>query len=599
MDNLLNFLNTLLGIEVSIFGVISAVILVFIQLVYTNYTYKHIGHLLRNIWLILFFVCSALDLILTASGTFFLNIASSNPATGIFTNPWYLLICLLLIFISISFFVTLIVENISYLQPHRAIFLLSKSFRFEYLRDYFWKKYPLEPPYELKVRIVFDIANQEDPQRTEEERIAELKSKETENDRKLATIEKQIKAIEKRIEKAEDPLLPIRDMMIQFIRRVDLSSLTEAHGLLISVSKNFIENIPESTSQEWSPNAVLFSDFTQYLIELLSTLLEIAENQGLESAKKVILNVGYGYASVCFEKSAYSELDKVHKFFQNVADQSIGKSSIIFQNIMEHYQYIGEKIFDLLIENPEKKPDNNYQEAMQNIFRYVGWLGERLLMRVPIEASPLMRNYDYSTEYEALFNCLLSFEDRYRRDQPGAYPLIYFDALFVVLMQLVKINRNTKIRHLDENIYDIVYAFASFAEEAIKMGNSDGAALAALRVKEAYDEIKQAGIDNLANDAIKTLVRIGMLAAGNKEMLHTVDFMSKSLDSWAADTLIESREYIESAVLDAYIHTYEVKNLDAKWDFITKLGVRMGTNFGLAFDPLNGKSYPEDDSRRQ
>ncbi len=507
------------------------------------------------------------------------------------------MICLLLIFISIYFFITLIIKNISYLQPHRAIFLLSTSFNYEDLRDYLWKKYPLEPPYDLRVRIDFDI--EEDNQKTEEEKRTERKKKEEEDDRKLEAIENEIAAIKKQNILAEDPLLSIRDMMIQFIRRADLSSLTEAQELLLSISRDFIDKIPKNTNQDWSPNIVLLINITQYLIELLSTLLEIAEKEGLESAKKVVLNVSYGYSEMCFKKSAYRELELVHEFLKKVADTSIGKSSFVFQSIMEHYQSIGEKTFDLLVEEPKEPRGDNRLNVLDNIFRYVGWLGERLLMKLPLEESPLMSNYDYNTEYDALLNCLLTFSHRYDREQPRAYPLIYFDALYVVLKQIVRINQRVKVQHLDENTFDIVFAFDSFAEEAIQVGNSEGAALAAIRLKEAYEEIRRAGINNLANDTIKLLVRIGRLAAGNKEYLHPVPFMSTPLDVWAADNLVRSGASIEREVSDCYIHIYEVKNRDAVWDFITKLGMRLGSNFGLAFDPATGKTYPEGDLRRR
>jgi hypothetical protein len=156
MDNLLNYFNTLLSIEVAIFGIISAVILVFIQLVYSNYTYKHIGHILKNKYLTFFFIFSTIDLLLTSGGSYFLSLAGHNhfpnlflSATNLITNEFYALVCLLLIFISISFFVTLIVKNITYLQPNRAIFLLSNSFQYENIRDLIWRKYGLEPPFDL------------------------------------------------------------------------------------------------------------------------------------------------------------------------------------------------------------------------------------------------------------------------------------------------------------------------------------------------------------------------------------------------------------------------------------------------------------------
>ena len=89
------------------------------------------------------------------------------------------------------------------------------------------------------------------------------------------------------------------------------------------------------------------------------------------------------------------------------------------------------------------------------------------------------------------------------------------------------------------------------------------------------------------------------MASGKAEKLVTVDFMSKRLDLWAANTLVESRENIEGEVMDTYLHARGLEDHDSAWEFITKLGVRMGTNFGFAFDPATGELYPENDPRRR
>jgi len=240
-------------------------------------------------------------------------------------------VCLLLIFTSIFFFITLIAKNITYLQPHRAIFLLSNSFRYEDIRDYIWRKYGLDSPSDIRFNLTFENK--------------EVSQEKIENTAKA--IEKEITQIKKRTEKSEDPLLAIRDMIVQFIRRSDLSSLTEAKELLLSVSTDFVDQVLPGNKNSWSPYNYMLRNFTDYLIDLLSTLLEIAEKEVLESAKKITLSVSYGYAEKCFEKRYFFELDLVHKFLRDKADASIGESSIIFLNVMEHYQNIGEEFLNL------------------------------------------------------------------------------------------------------------------------------------------------------------------------------------------------------------------------------------------------------------
>jgi len=547
----------------------------------------------------LFFGFSVLDLVLTAAGSYFLTISNSNTPTGLFAAHWYLLTCLLLIFVSISFFITLIIKNISYLQPHRAIFLLTKNISYEDIRDYLWKKYPLEYPFNLRrgfIRII-DHSAADDEGKIPNDMSISLEGEEKEGER---NIEKEIKAITRRVTTTEDPLLLIRDMMIQFVRRADLSSLSEAQTLLLSVSKEFVERVPKNGDQKWSPSDVLLSNFTRYLIELLSAVLEIAEKEGLESGKKLVLGVCYEYAEKCFEFGCYRELELVHKFLLKVADASIGQSPFTLQNIIEHYQKMGEKSFRLLKEKPPEKQRDNCLELLDDLFRDIGWLGERLLMKLPIEPLPLMINFGYSTEFDSLFNCLLAFDRLYSDEQPGAYPLIYFDALMVVIKQIVNINHEVRTEQLDEKLFEIIFTFEAFASAAIKAGNSKGASLAALRIKESLDEITKAGLKDLTKEPIGSLVRVGMNAAGNQEKLKEVEFMSGRLDLWAIDTLAKSGANIDHEVMDSYIHsTLEVKNHDAVWEFITKLGVRMGTNFGFIFDCRTGELYPEGDPRRR
>ena len=89
-----NFFNTLFGIEVTIFGIISAVILVFIQLIYSNYSYKHISHILRNKYLVLFIIFSTVDLLLTSVASFILSFYhwfSSNKIGNNFRNSFFII----------------------------------------------------------------------------------------------------------------------------------------------------------------------------------------------------------------------------------------------------------------------------------------------------------------------------------------------------------------------------------------------------------------------------------------------------------------------------------------------------------------------------
>lgn len=604
----LNFYNLLFSTEIAVFGIISAVILVFVQLIYSNYSYRQIWHVIKNKYLVGFFVLSIIDLLMTAAGIYLLVVSSSSAfrifqfsPESVITHPIYALVCLVLIFVSISFFIILIVKNITYLQPHRAIFLVAKGIQYEAIRNFVWKKYEPKSPFNLHFSSVGYLFDDVDDKESKEDRDVRLRAELEAGNKELDAIEEEIKAIKQKVANAEDPLLPIRDMMILFIKRSDLSSLNESSSLLSSKSIDFITKIPRSEPDGWIPDDSLPMGFTKHLVETLHALMEIAEKEGIESAKQEILKVSLSYATSLFSLGYYQEVQEVESFWQRVADTSIGKSSTIFKNILEYYWMLGVEVFDSLEENQDIEKQGGRENVLDSIFRNVGWLGERMLVKLPLEDSTLMSNYEYSTEYDALLNCLLGFSDKFNRNHPNLYPLIYFDALYVVLRKLVQIYKKQEVRKLDENIFDIAYAFSSFAEKAIKVKNASGAGLSVIRIWEVYEELKGARLGKQAHDAIELLVGVGMLAAAYQNNLERVDFLGKQIHEWIIDKLVSSGESVENEVMDRYIHSaIEIKDgHDAAWEFITHLGKRMGTNFGFAFDPGTGEMYPDDDPRRR
>ena len=609
--NLISYYSLLFSTEIAVFGIIGAVILVFVQLVYSNYSYRHISHIVKNTYLILFMFFSVIDLVLTATAIYMLVVGVFGPFTviehwleSLVVNPIYALACLLLIFVSISFFVILIVKNIAYLQPYRAIFLLAKSIRYKDIRNFIWRKYTPEIPYNLNNRRVtilysgfYDMLSDEgnEEQNTDFDTEIEILEKQ------IQTIKSEIQTLKLRVANAEDPLLPVRDMMIQFIQRSDISSLNEASSVLTSISHSFISDIPNFSQKHWNPESSLPIGFTSHLLDTLRTLIEIAEKENLESAEKEILQVSYPYAIRLLELGHSQALEKVEEFWQDMANASIGRSSSIYQMIIEYYSELGKQVFDSIERYPVTSAKNINEDTLSGIFQNVGWLGERMLAKVPLEDLPLMPSFQYSSEYDALLNCLLTFSDIYDREHPALYPLIYFDALYAVLRKMIQIYKTQQDRRLKEHLFSVAYAFSSFAERAIKARTAPGAALAVLRAWEAYQEFKKASLDEHASDCIESLARVGLVSAAYQNELERVEFMSKPIHEWISDKLVESGENLGGAVMDAYIHgaTETKGSHDSAWAFITTLGKRMGTNFGFMFDPSTGERYPENDPRRR
>ena len=593
--DLIDFYNTLFGIEVAIFGIISAVIFVFVQLVFSTYSYKHIGHIVKDKWLVLFTVFSISDLIMTSVASYFLSLGKHDLIPGLYlytqviiTNPYYPLICLLSIFISLGFFAKLILNDLSYLQPRRALLLLSQDIAYVQIRDYLWKKFPLSVPYNIRVRFTL-FEELKKPKKK-----AKSSKKQKDLDKEELRITTEITRINSKVKYAEDPFLPFRDMVITSIKKSDLSLLEEACHLIEETTERFLLGLPKF-SEEWTAEKPLSSNYIKHLIEIFDTFIEIAEKEGLESAKRSVLRTSYVITGKLFEINLFDEVDKLCEWWQKIADDSIGRSSILFQDIIKYYSDVGARFFKL-VKKTSRKEQN--QRLLENIFVYIGWLGERLLIKLPFEESPLFSNHSYSTEYDDYYNCLMSFGDLYESDAPQLYPLIYFDALVVVAEKLIKVHKTNPNLRLNENIFSIAYAFASFAEKAIQVKNADGASLAVLRIRQIYEALKIDGFDKDANDVIKLLVRLGMYAAMNKNNLPKAGFMSESLDQWVINELSKSGENIDSEVMESYIKTMEGDH-DLRWGFITALGMRMGSNFDLMFDEVTGKTYAQDDPRRR
>ena len=406
---------------------------------------------------------------------------------------------------------------------------------------------------------------------------------------KLKNIEKQINKIKKETISAEDPLLPVRDMMIQFIKNSDISSLEEGQELLSNLSTGFIEAVSPRT--DWSPENDLLDNFTHHILELLSTLLEVAVKENLESAQKVILALGYNYSLKLFENNHFKQIDLLNDFFQNVADRYIARIPYIFIAVIQYYEWIGKKAFESLKNNPPTKPADERIKLIEDVSVSVGWLGERLILKVPIEETPLMLNHAYNNEFDALFNCLFEFSSSFTREQPTLYPLLIFDALEVVILRLIPVYKKDKHIQTGEIIYRLTNEFAQFATEAIDKGNGNGTYLALIKIRNVYLNLRKEELNENALSVLGLLIDIGLSLAGTNVSVSQDILIGKSLENWIIDAIVDSNENIDSQVYDGYIRIYPGQNQEKLWHFITRLGYLMQSSFGFDFDYRTGMHF--------
>lgn len=603
MDSVASFYNNLFAIEIAVFGIIAAAIFVFLQIVYSQFSYREVYGIFKNVFLILFLVISMITLLLTAAGSLLISFPELNPAfsanlgvNSIFRN-WTVAFSLLFLFLlSLVLFAVFTFRNISYIRPSKVALLISKGIKREQIQDYLLNKYGITPPdHWLFLSRPMDFVtvrsagfDTDERQELSEEERAQIESKKQRVERQLSDNKKTYEKVKQVVEHAQDPIEPLNALMLRAINNVDLGTISETQSILLDISADFIENCRnDRNAKEWSPYSGMSQKYLEYLTDLFRVHLSMCDRQKLDSVKLTILETS--------EKIAYkvisvdlNGLDIILTFWKEVADNAIGKSREIFNKIMQLYRNLADCAF-------ERGIDDN-KNWLDEIFRHLGWLGERLISRHGIEEKPLMRDHKYFNEYDQLFEILLTCSHEYNNKYQTSYPLIYFDFVDVIFLQLVSVAKKAQSQVLKENIFSCLYVYSSFAEVAIPKGNSNGAALATTRLKDSYDKLVSEGLEESANEAIGLLVIIGGMAARYKDKLQKVEFIRGGLiDQYIKDTIVTSpcRDKIISAIREARIHQ------DADWDFVVEMGKRLETNFGFMFDWTTGELYPEDDPRRR
>ena len=73
MDSTIEFYNNLFMIEIAVFGIIAAAIFVFVQVVYSQFSYREVINIFKNGLIIGYLFLSTITLIFTAIGSLLLS----------------------------------------------------------------------------------------------------------------------------------------------------------------------------------------------------------------------------------------------------------------------------------------------------------------------------------------------------------------------------------------------------------------------------------------------------------------------------------------------------------------------------------------------
>lgn len=595
MDNISIFYTTTLGIEIAIFSIITAVIFVFMQLVYLNYSYKHLGFIFVTPLFIIFSISSVITFLFTAFGFLSIFLNKESKIQIFFSNIYIFIGILVMIIASISIFFLFVYKKFKFLQPSKALLLSGNNIKFQDLRLFLFKKYGIKSPEDLSFMDIsrnykYDLKETNQKQvntnniDTDELTTAVKKIKEQDPNYKIYL--KKYKELKNKSNSAFNPLEPVNDIIFKSIVKLDIKTVIEARDIICKVIKNFVSDVPKVSNKEiWKPDNNLIAYFIDFTLESAEVQLEICDSQKMHALKLEIMEITKCLYLESIKNNNLAGLVNIFSFWKKIADDSINKNKRLFKLIISYYRDCCEKLFGDYDEN---------SRYIENIFRDIGWIGERLLTKKDFEVKPLMMDLDYFNEYDELLELLLTFEDNYK-EQPKSYPLIYFDAIDVIFLKLVDILlKFPEDYDIKNNLYSLSHVYFSFSIAAMENGNSRGAGLAVLRIQGNFEKLKEKNLENEAKDVLKLLVHLGAHSSEHKKSLKRVDFLGDTIEEFLINKITKEDSFIQTISAELYeviTKSYNYKNMDLIWGFIKKLGKKMHTNFNFRFNWENGEDY--------
>lgn len=577
-----SFYNNLLGIEITILGIITAGIFVFIQILHSNFSHKDLTLSLRRISIAIYFLLSALLIVITGIGALHFAMSPHDlipqwnlGIKTIFESDVALISIFVGLLFSASLGIYIIFESIRLLNP---LFLMQRHLvgaKKEAIKRFLYNRYGVPEPYP-PISIFYTIMGVEETEEEKNAKEAEVKAKEA----KFQEDSKKCELLKKEAENAPEIFEGFENLLIKAMSQGDRSAVKNGLNKYESTISEIV-----LTAEESFP----IKHLATYVRENLKITLESCKKHNTQSFAPQLIRTSYGIATSFME--THSEVvDEILKEWKSQADIALADSDrLLFRAIIKGYQDIGDIIF--------KREDlfaDNRNNLLDTIFRHLGWIAERLLTQKGIEEKPLMYDDDYEDEFGIIYNSLFHFDHKYSYDKPNAYPLIFFDAihcLFDGLLEIYQQSKEEKITTINKRgsikdwLFSCAYVYASFATKAIAVSNGDGVSLAGVRLRQMYGTAELANEEDLSRNILELIVRLAIQSAMNPEKLVGDSFGAGKVVEDLEDIIVRSRykDTIRSSVFDSYLKLDE-GDYNKKHAYIKALGIKMGTDFGLNLD---------------
>lgn len=585
-SSLASYYNNLFTIQVTLIGIIIAALFVFIQLTYSTFTFKQIMYLVTD----KFFISTIILSLFTLSGigiaSFSLSVNSHNfipnynlGTRSFFINETIAALAMVLTLSSIVLFIFVAIKNIKYLNSRDIVMLIINKIQIDEFKYFLTNKYGIELPYINKFRFNVVISN---PVKTDE-KIENWGISEEEYQKNIAkekelTNQKEAYLIKIRKYK-ENPIESIFELLVKTFDEKNLNTTIEIiTRLLEKIDLLIDEKYLKKSPDDWDMDSGILKSLIIYLREKVDDLLFSYPSLDYKRYRRPVISLIEEVANRLIQRRLVVDVKPLFDLIERYTDVYITESPEEFKHEIGFY----EKNAKYILENYSQEIKDNvheFDDLLNEIFRKVGWLTERLIQKKELEFGTRMPNLTYASQIDAIRSLYAEVSHIYGHENKNLYPLIFFDAINVSIHALYDIKKRDQkgvSQILEEWIFDIY----SIGTDHAKEGNTSTAWISAINLQEILQiallkkdhEIQERIIDYLIGIFFEC-----KLSINDTESRSPIPTIKKVL----IENIRNFKRVIDQSVSDRYIrHDYK-EDFNTQKIRLIELGDLLDTDFGL------------------
>lgn len=249
----------------------------------------------------------------------------------------------------------------------------------------------------------------------------------------------------------------------------------------------------------------------------------------------------------------------------------------ILREIVVCYSEVGEKLFDL-----------NSNNNLDDIFRGIGCISERLLMEQGVKRGTSMYDPYAEDEFSIILNTLIHFGDKYN-DNTNLDPLVFFDAVYVFCEKLVEFRVNkaneSEYGNITNWLFHCSWIYYSHLEKAIHENKCRNVSLAASGLIEQFNLSKRYELFDVSNNIFELIIKSNIIMGINKEDmkgdLYNYNYELDKLGKLMLNN--KNSPLIRKIIFGEYIKLSNVPH-EKKKRYYKKLQELFDNDFGLRLD---------------